>query len=64
MQNDYGNMEEAMKNTMGGEQAQDLYTSRYVLLGSFGIALVVVWIYIWMMDKFAFWLAWISVALI
>merc|ERR1712232_650681 len=42
----------------------DLYESRWVVLGSFGIALVIVIIYIWLMDKCAFWLAWISVALI
>lgn len=57
-------MEESIMNTMGGEQAKDLYEARYVILGSLGIALVVVFIYIWMMDKFAVYLAWISVALI
>jgi len=51
-----------MMNSMGGEKAKDLFEARYVVLGSFGISLLVVMIYIWMMDKFAVYLAWISVA--
>jgi len=57
-------MKESMMNSMGGEKAKDLFEARYVVLGSFGISLLVVMIYIWMMDKFAVYLAWISVALI
>ena len=53
-----------MMNSAGGEATRDLYGARYVVLGSFGIGFVVVVAYIWMMDKFAFWLAWVSVALI
>ena len=48
----------------GGETTKDLYDARYVVLGSFGISLVIVFCYIFMMDKCAFYLAWISVALI
>ena len=64
MKSHWGELEKHLLSIMGGDKAQDLYTARFVLLGSFGIALVIVLIYIWMMDKFAFWLAWISVALI
>ena len=51
-------------NMMGGDTAMDLYTARWVFLSAFGIAFVVVFAYIWLMDKFAYWLSWISVALI
>ena len=49
---------------MGGDTVIDLYTARWVFLAAFGIAFVVVFAYIWLMDKCAFYLAWISVALI
>ena len=48
----------------GGDTTKDLYDARYVVYGSFGIALVIVFLYIFMMDKCAYYLAWISVGLI
>jgi hypothetical protein len=53
-----------MMELMGGDSARDLYNGRYVVLGSFGIALIIVLLYVWMMDKLAVYIAWISVALI
>ena len=53
-----------MMNMMGGDTAMDLYTARWVFLSAFGIAFVVVFAYIWLMDKCAYWLAWVSVGLI
>ena len=51
-------------NIAGGDTTKDLYDARNVIIGSFGIALVIVFLYIFMMDKCAYYLAWISVALI
>ena len=51
-------------NIAGGDTTADLYDARWVVAGSFGIAFVIVFLYIWMMDKCAYYLAWISVALI
>ena len=51
-------------NIAGGDTTKDLYDARNVIIGSFGIALVIVFLYIFMMDKCAYYLAWISVVLI
>ena len=60
----WSDLEARMMELMGGDSARDLYNGRWVVAGSFGIALVIVLIYVWMMDKFAVYIAWISVALI
>ena len=60
----WGDLESRMMELMGGDSARDLYNGRYVVLGSFGIALIIVLLYVWMMDKLAVYIAWISVALI
>lgn len=51
-------------NIAGGDTTADLYDARNVIAGSAGIAFVIVFLYIFMMDKCAYYLAWISVALI
>jgi hypothetical protein len=64
VQEDWANLEKHITKAMGGETGQDIFRGKWVILGSFGIALLIVIPYIIMLDKIAFWLAWLSVALI
>ena len=60
----WSDLEARMMELMGGDSARDLYNGRYVVVGSFGIALIIVLAYVWMMDKLAVYIAWISVVMI
>lgn len=52
------------EDSLGGSWAIDVYKSRWVIVTSIAIALVITLIYIKFMDWFAVYLAWISVLLI
>ena len=60
----YDELTEYLLEIAGGDTTEDLYEARYVVAGSLGISLVIVFCYIFMMDKCAYYLAWISVGLI
>ena len=64
VKDNYTALSEYMIEMAGGDTIRDLYDGRWVVVGSFGISLFIIFCYVFMMDKCAYYLAWVSVALI
>ena len=64
IQSEWENMKYQFKESTAGGFMVDLYDAKWIFLMSLAIAVVLTLIYVKFLDWFAFWLAWISVAVI